>query len=94
MPIFNRKDFLEDSISSILNQSFDDFELLLLDDGSEDSPVDVINQFQDRRIKYIRDEMNNGIVFQLNKGISLAKGKYIARMDAGDIAHPERLKNK
>lgn len=94
MPIFNGKDFLEDSISSILNQSFDDFELLLLDDGSEDSPIDVINQFQDSRIKYIRDEINNGIVFQLNKGISLAKGKYIARMDADDIAHPERLKRQ
>ena len=94
MPIFNGKNFLEYSISSILNQSFDDFELLLLDDGSEDSPIDVINQFQDSRIKYIRDEINKGIVFQLNKGISLAKGKYIARMDADDIAHAERLKKQ
>jgi glycosyltransferase involved in cell wall biosynthesis len=94
MPIFNSKPFLKDSIQSILNQTYRNFELLILDDGSSDFPDEIINGFDDSRIKYYREDENKGIVFQLNKGISLSKGKYIARMDADDVSLPDRFEKQ
>lgn len=91
MPIFNSRQYLKDSVSSILNQIYGHFELLLLDDGSTDSPKVIIDEFNDSRIRYYREDDNKGIVYQLNKGIDLAKGKYIARMDADDIANIYRF---
>lgn len=91
MPLYNSAVYLNDSISSILHQTFTDFELLLLDDGSEDMPNKVIELFDDSRIKYYRENENKGIVYQLNKGIELSTGRYIARMDADDISLPNRF---
>ncbi len=91
LPIFNSREFLYESINSILIQTYSDFELLILDDGSTDNPKLVIDEFQDDRLRYFRSSQNKGIVYQLNKGLNLSTGKYIARMDADDIAHPDRF---
>lgn len=94
LPFNKSKKYLTEAIESILNQTFKDIELLLLDDGSTDDPHELLNEIKDSRIRYFREEINRGIVFQLNKGISLARGKYIARMDADDIALSERIEKQ
>jgi len=91
MPVFNSDKYIKKSIESILNQSFADFEFLIINDGSTDSSAKIIKSFTDARIKYIENENNLGIVETLNKGLGLARGEYIARMDSDDISLPERF---
>lgn len=91
IPVYNAGRYLEDSIQSVLNQTFTDFELLLLNDGSTDNSVDIMQSFSDSRIKIINDGENKGLVFRLNQSIVIAQGKYYSRMDADDIMHPERI---
>ncbi len=91
MPVYNAERFLEESISSIINQKFRDFELLIINDGSMDSSVNIIQKFKDNRIRLVNNQENIGLVKSLNKGLRYANGKYIARMDADDISHVERL---
>jgi len=93
MPVFNSEDYIEDSILSILNQTYKNFELIILDDGSTDDSKQVIEQYSeiDSRIRPFYSLMNIGIVNRLNEGISLAKGAIIARMDSDDISLPNRL---
>jgi len=86
MPVFNAENDLHDAIESILSQSFGDFELLIIDDGSSDNSLEIIHSFKDDRIRLERNERNLGLVATLNKGIELAKGVFIARMDADDIS--------
>ena len=94
LPIFNAEYFLFDSINSILGQSFPYWELLIVDDGSTDNSLTVINSFNDYRIKILKNEINRGIVNALNQGLRAAQGKYIARMDADDICEPERIERQ
>ncbi|GIV38766.1 MAG: hypothetical protein KatS3mg033_0566 [Thermonema sp.] len=96
MPVYNAEKFLAEAIESILNQTFTDFEFLIFNDGSTDNSLKIIQQYQrkDSRIKLVYSGENKGYVFHLNEGIRLAKGKYIARMDADDIALPERLEKQ
>jgi len=93
MPVYNEERWLDQSISSILNQSFRDFEFIILNDASKDCSIDIINKYLsvDSRIKLFNNRENYGLVKTLNKGIDLARGKYIARMDADDVSFPERL---
>jgi hypothetical protein len=92
MSVFNGGSFLSQAVESILNQSFDNFEFIIIDDGSTDESSSKLNAFQNRdaRIHVIHQE-NRGLVHALNRGCSLARGKYIARMDADDIALHDRL---
>lgn len=90
-PVFNAAKFLSFSIESILNQTFQDFELIIINDGSIDESENIIRSYKDHRIIYVKNDINKGLVYSLNKGIELAKGKYIARMDADDIALPMRF---
>jgi len=92
MPIYNAERYVEEAIQSILDQTFTDFELILVDDGSSDSSAEIIDRLakQDSRIRVIRKE-NGGIVSALNKGIRSARGEYLARMDADDISLPDRF---
>lgn len=92
MPVYNGDKFLAESIQSILDQQYDSFELLVINDGSTDGTAEILDSFakKDDRIKVVYQE-NAGIVCALNSGIAIAKGEYIARMDADDIAHPMRL---
>ncbi|MBK1439383.1 glycosyltransferase [Parapedobacter sp. ISTM3] len=91
MPVFNAERYIGSAVASILNQTFMDFELLIVDDGSTDATMETLSRFDDSRIRIIKNEGNRGIVYSLNKGISLAQGKFIARMDADDISEPSRL---
>ena len=95
LPVYNTpKEWLCASIDSILEQSFTDFELVLInDDPSNEGIKNILSQYkkQDARIRLIENLKNIGLALSLNKGIQLAQGKYIARMDADDIALPQRL---
>ncbi len=91
LPVYNAASFVGEAIKSLLNQTFTDFEILALNDGSTDQSEQVILGFKDDRIRYIVSEENKGLIHQLNLGIKEAQGKYIARLDADDIAFPERL---
>ncbi len=91
LPAYNAAKYIEQTINSLLHQSFTDFELLVIDDGSTDNTVSIIKGFTDSRIVLIQNEQNLGLVKTLNKAIALCKGIYIARMDADDIALPHRL---
>lgn len=93
MPIFNGEKFLDESIVSILKQSYTNFEFLIIDDGSTDNTSKLLKRYKakDKRIKIITHKKNLGIVISLNEGLDRAKGKYILRMDADDIAYPNRF---
>ena len=93
LPFFNAERYIGTAVSSILNQTYDDFELICIDDGSTDNSVRVVERLakRDRRIRIIYQAQNQGIAHSLNRGIEASKGQHIARMDADDIAHPQRL---
>ncbi len=91
MPVYNAERFLTVAIDSILQQSFTDFEFLVIDDCSTDNSAAIINAYTDPRIRYYRNEKNLGISATLNKGIELAAAPLIARMDADDSSYPDRL---
>lgn len=94
-PVYNTKqEELEESIKSILNQTFDDFEFIIINDGSTNNAGDVILSFDDKRIRYIKNESNLKLIKTLNKGLELSKGKYIARLDSDDFSLPERLEKQ
>ncbi|MCC8146527.1 MAG: glycosyltransferase [Bacteroidales bacterium] len=89
MPVYNAEIYLKESMESILSQTFENFELIIVDDGSTDKSVDTIKAYNDLRIRLIRRK--HDYIYSLNAGMSAAKGKYIARMDADDRMRPERL---
>lgn len=91
MPVYNGEKHLGEAIESILAQTFRDFELLIIDDGSSDHSVEIIGSYDDLRIRLVRNQQNSGITATLNLGLRLAAGDYIVRMDADDISLPERL---
>jgi glycosyltransferase involved in cell wall biosynthesis len=91
MPVYNAAAYVKEAIKSILHQTYNDFELLIINDGSTDQSVSVIESISDKRIVLVHNERNLGLIETLNKGFQLAKGKYIARMDADDVAQPDRL---
>lgn len=90
MPVYNSANFLQSSIDSILNQTFKNFEFLIIDDGSTDNSKEVIERYNDSRIRYIQNN-HHGLSKTLNYGLKIAKYDWIARMDADDIAVPNRL---
>ena len=91
MPVYNAEMYVGEAIGSILNQTHQNFEFLIFNDGSTDRSAEVIESIRDARIRFFNYEQNSGYVKHLNYGIQLAEGKYIARMDADDISHPERF---
>jgi len=94
MPVYNSARYLREAILSILAQSFGGFELLIMDNASTDASPDIVRSFSDPRIRLVVNERNIGLAASLNRGIRLARGTYIARMDADDIARPDRLKRQ
>lgn len=93
MPIFNCENTLKLAIRSLLNQTYSHWELLIIDDGSEDGTLKIARSFQeDRRIRVIADGLNTKLASRLNQAISMSEGKYFARMDGDDIAYPDRLR--
>ena len=93
MPAYNAAGYIAEAITSVLGQSFRDFELLIINDGSTDKTVEVIRSFSDGRIVLIEQE-NLGVAAALNKGLQLARAEYIARFDADDICFPNRLEEQ
>ncbi len=91
MPVYNAAPYLLESVRSILEQTFTDFEFLIVDDGSTDGSAAIIQGFGDPRIRLVHNGTNLGLVASLNRGLDLARGEFIARMDADDISRPERL---
>lgn len=91
MTVYNNGKYLHQAMQSILAQTFGDFEFLIIDDASQDNSVEIIKSFDDKRIRLVVQEKNCGQTASLNKGLQLAKGRYIARIDADDVAFPERL---
>ncbi|MEL4306297.1 glycosyltransferase family 2 protein [Methanococcoides sp. LMO-2] len=94
MPVYNAEKYLKDAIESILNQSFKNFELLIINDGSNDKSKAIIESHNDSRIRLLNNEENSGLAKVRNKGIYEAKGEYIAWLDADDISHPLRLEKQ
>ena len=91
LPVYNGQDFLKDACDSVFAQSFTDFELLAIDDGSTDDSLSILNSYNDPRMIIHRNESNLGLIATLNKGIDLARGEYIIRMDADDMSLPDRF---
>jgi glycosyltransferase involved in cell wall biosynthesis len=94
MAVYNGEKYLREAIESMLNQTYMNFEFLIINDGSTDATEEIILSYNDERIRYIRNEQNLKLIASLNKGLDLAKGKYIARMDADDISLPRRLEKQ
>lgn len=94
MSVYNGELFIREAVESILGQTFADFEFLIIDDGSTDTTPEILASYQDRRIRLYTNPKNRGLISSLNKGLALAKGTYLARMDADDVSLPERLKKQ
>ena len=96
MSVFNGEKHVNSAIKSILNQTFRDFEFIIIDDGSKDNTLKVIKEYAkiDNRIKVIRNLTNIGLTKSLNKAIKLSKGEFIARQDTDDISLPNRLEKQ
>lgn len=92
MPVHNAMPWLEAAVDSILNQTFADFEFIIVDDGSTDSGSEYLANINDNRVNVISFSKNRGIVDALNAGLAVAQGIFVARMDADDISLPQRLK--
>ncbi len=93
MSVFNGEKYVTDAIDSVINQTYKNWELIIIDDGSTDSTASLIKNYQDRRIQYIFHK-NMGLTKSLNKGIKLSRGEYIARIDSDDRAFPERFEKQ
>lgn len=92
MPFYNCEKYLDKAISSILNQTFQDFEFIIINDASSDRSDEIVKKYlTDKKIVYIKNRERKGIVYNLNKGIEIAKADIIARMDGDDISEPQRL---
>jgi len=94
MPVFNVEKYLVESIDSILNQTFTDFDFYIINDGSTDGSEDIILRYQDPRIIYIKNKTNQGYIKSLNQAIDIVDSKYIIRMDSDDIALPTRIEKQ
>ena len=94
MPAFNAELYVEEAVRSILDQTFRDFEFIIVDDGSTDRTPEILRTFTDPRIRLLFNERNEGNYPARNRGGRLAQGKYIAVMDADDVAYPNRLQTQ
>lgn len=94
LPVYNSEKYIYAAVQSMLDQTFTDFELIVINDASTDGTLDILRNFNDPRIRLINNETNLKVVKCLNRGIDLAKGEFIARMDADDISYPQRLEKQ
>lgn len=96
LPVYNAEQFLQEALNSIKTQTFRNFEVLMINDGSTDSSLKILQTMEksDKRFKLVNLKKNMGIVEALNAGIDLARGEFIARMDADDISLPERFQKQ
>lgn len=95
MPCFNAERFVKEAIESILNQSLREFKFVIVDDGSDDNTLSIVRSYatRDSRIRLI-ETSHGGIVAALGSGLTFCEGEFVARMDADDVSHPERLERQ
>lgn len=91
MPVYNNANYVQGAIHSILTQTYTDFELIVIDDGSTDGSAFLISQIEDPRVRKVFHQQNCGLVATLNEGLRMANGEYILRMDSDDLSTPDRL---
>lgn len=96
MPAYNAEDYIGDAIGSILNQTYENFEFLIVDDCSTDTTNRIIKRYakKDKRIKLIKNKVNLNVALSLNSGLKVCKGKYVVRMDSDDWSYPERIEKQ
>lgn len=92
MPVYNGEAYIRETMDSILSQSFREFEFIIVNDGSTDDTEPILQGYTDNRIRYVRNSVNKGLIASLNTGLQLARGEYVARIDADDIADRDRLR--
>jgi len=92
MPAYNSEDYITKCIESVLNQSYTNFEFIIIDDCSTDRTSEIISRFKDKRIRYYKNERNLGCTKSLNRALKLANGEVIARMDSDDYCDKDRFK--
>ncbi|MEE3419043.1 MAG: glycosyltransferase, partial [Methanosphaera sp.] len=92
MPVYNRENYISNAINSVLNQSYKNFELILIDDSSTDNTVNIINEFKDDRIRLLKNKSNMGVSKSRNIGLKESKGKYIMYLDSDNDWEPDYLK--
>lgn len=96
MPAYNSAEFIEEAIESILGQTFQNFEFIIINDGSTDQTAKIVKRYAqlDQRIRFIDNKKNSGLISVLNQGLDLCRGEYIARMDSDDISLPQRFEKQ
>lgn len=94
MSVYNGMPYLMEAVRSILNQSFKGFEFIVVDDASTDNSLRFLHSLKDKRLKILRNKKNLGLAASLNKALKVARGEYIARMDADDLSYPKRLEKQ
>lgn len=94
MPSYNKSKYIAQSIESVLNQTYEDFELIIIDDASTDNSIDIIRSYDDPRIRLLQNACNCGMVFSRNRGLEESEGTYIALLDADDISIKNRLEKE
>lgn len=94
MPVYNKEKYLSKSIESILGQTFEDFEFLIVNDGSTDRTSEILCKYKDPRIRIIENYENIGLTKSLNRGLEIATGEYVARQDADDISDSSRIEKQ
>lgn len=91
MSVYNGENYIEETIKSVLSQTYEEFDFIIVDDGSTDKTVEIITSFDDQRIKLYRLEQNKGVGFALNFGLEKVTSPYLAKVDADDLYYPERF---
>ena len=94
MPVYNGQQYLKQAIDSVLLQTFSDFELVLVDDGSTDKSAEIISNYRDKRIQYVANALNMGLASARNRAIEVSNGEYLAWLDSDDISLPNRLRDQ
>lgn len=94
MPVFNSERYVKETIDSILIQSYSDFEFIIVNDGSTDRTREIIESYNDKRIKLYNLETNKGVGYASNFAVQKAKGRYIARIDSDDVYHRDKFFTK
>lgn len=94
MPVYNSAKYLNEAIDSILNQTYENIELIVIDDGSSDNSIELIKEYNSSKIRFYKNEKNIGVSATRNKAIDLSEGKFIALMDSDDISPPDRIRKQ
>lgn len=94
IPVYNSEKYIKETIECILNQTYKNWEIIFVDDGSKDGSVDIIRDYQDERMHLYQNEKNQGPAYTRNKGIEKARGRYLAYMDADDLCDADKLEKQ